>query len=297
MAGMDKYLKLAAAAAIVIAGASAAPAQQAAKTTMKAVKQPARIDGKPNLNGSWQVMNSANWNLEPHSAAAAPAAARLIGAIGAIPAGLGVIEGGTIPYKPEAIAKRDELRKNAPAWDPEAACYLPGLPRATYMDHPFQIIHGDNKELLFAYEYHGANRAVPIKAVEVPPIDTWMGTSYGAWEGDTLKIVTLAQAPGDVKLPGGKMQENGVTWLDRSGNYLTNTATVTERFKPDGPDRMTYEVTIDDPSIYTRPWKITMPLYRHAEPNAQLLEFNCVPFSEELLYGDLLADKDKYPKK
>jgi hypothetical protein len=297
MAGMDKYLKLAAAAAIAIVGVSAAPAQQAKRTAASAVKQPARIDGKPNLNGIWQVMNSANWNLEPHSAAASPTAARLVGAIGAIPAGLGVVEGGQIPYKPEAIAKRDENRKNAPAWDPEAACYLPGLPRATYMDHPFQIIQGDNKELLFAYEYHGANRAVPIKAVEVPPIDTWMGTSYGSWEGDTLKVVTLAQAPGDVKLPGGQMQENGVTWLDRSGNYLTSHATVTERFKPEGPDRMTYEVTIDDPSIYTRPWKITMPLYRHVEPNAQLMEFNCVPFSEELLYGDLLADKDKYPKK
>ena len=290
---MKQSLKLAAAAAIFLVAAGTAPAQTPARTSAKA---PARIEGKPNLNGIWQTMGGANWDLEPHSAAPAPKASNLLGAIGAIPAGLGVVEGGEIPYLPAAVALREANRKNAPTNDPEAACYLPGIPRATYMNHPFQIVQGGNSDLLFVYEYHSANRAIEMKPVEVPPIDTWMGTSYGAWEGDTLKVVTLAQGPGDVKLPGGKM-EPGVTWLDRSGNYLTATATVTERFTPDGPDRLRYEVTIEDPSVYSRPWKISMPLYRRAEPNAQLLDFNCVPFSEELLYGDLLAEKDKYPRK
>ncbi len=145
------------------------------------------------------------------------------------------------------------------------------------------------------YEYHSTNRAIYMKPVEVPAIDTWMGTSYGAWEGDTLKVVTLSQSPGEVKLPAGKI-ETGVTWLDRTGNYISPHATVTERFKPEGPNLIRYEVTIEDPDVYTRPWKISIPLYRRMEPNAQLLDFNCVPFSEEFLYGDLLADKDKYPK-
>jgi hypothetical protein len=241
-----------------------------------------RIAGKPNLNGIWQAINTANWNLEPHGAAAAPAAQEKIGAIGAIPAGLGVVEGGRIPYLPQALEQREKNRQGAPKSDPEAACYLPGIPRATYMSFPFQIVQGGDGDILFVYEYASANRVVAMKPVEVPPIDTWMGTSYGSWEGDTLKVVTLAQ--------------NGMTWLDRAGNFLSPAATVTERFRPDGPNHILYEATIEDPSTYSKPWKISMPLYRRVEPNAQLLEFKCVPFSEQLLYGDLMPGSEAKPK-
>jgi hypothetical protein len=275
---MKRFLTIAAGAGAILAVAGcAAQAQQGGATA-----SPARIEGQPNLNGIWQAINTANWNLEPHDAANAPAAADKIGAIGAIPAGLGVVEGGEIPYLPEARKQRDANRASAPGKDPEAACYLPGIPRATYMSFPFQIVQGGKGDILFVYEYASANRAVQMKPVEVPPIDTWMGTSYGSWEGDTLKVVTLAQ--------------NGMSWLDRSGNYLSPAATVTERFRPDGPDRIRYEVVIEDPSLYSRPWKISMPLYRRAEPNAQLLEFKCVPFSEELLYGDLRPQGDAKPQ-
>jgi hypothetical protein len=250
-----------------------------------------RIDGKPNLNGVWQVMNNANWNLEPHSAAANPVADRLLGAIGAIPAGLGVIEGGEIPYKEEAMERLQQHRDNVIYHDPEAACYLPGIPRATYMDHPFQIIQGNNDDILMVYEYASANRVVHMEEVGIPPIDTWMGTSYGQWDGDTLVVTTLALGPGLVKLPAGEMVE-GVTWLDRAGNYLTNHATVTERFTlAEGGNHIMYSATIDDPTIYTRPWTISMPIYRRMEENAQLLEFKCVPFSENLLYGDLIEEQ------
>jgi hypothetical protein len=253
-------------AAMLVLGAGVAVAQQ-----------PERLGGKPNLNGIWQAMNGAYWDLEPHEAREAPVASEELGAIGAIPAGLGVVEGGTIPYKPEALAQREKNLKGAPKIDPEAACYLPGIPRATYMNYPFQIVQGDGDDILIAYEYASANRVIEMKPVEVPPIDTWMGTSYGSWEGDTLKVVTLAQ--------------NGMSWLDRAGNYLSPTATVTERFKPEGPNVIAYEATIEDPAVYTKPWKISMPLYRHVEKNAQLMEFRCVPFSEKLLYGDLLKTK------
>ena len=253
----------------------------------------AMIGAHPNLNGVWQVLNTANYNLEPHSASANPVADRQVGATGATPAGLGVVVGGRIPYKPEAMERLNRHRENLISHDPEAACYLPGIPRATYIDHPFQIVQGDDDDILMVYEYASANRVIRMEEVGIPPIDTWMGTSYGRWDGDTLVVTTLAQGPGIVKLPGGVMEEQGVTWLDRAGNYLTPTATVTERFTMMGDNHMQYEATIDDPSIYTQPWTIRMPLYRRMEENAQILEFKCVPFSEQLLYGDLIEDQSE----
>lgn len=284
-------LGLSAMAAVAVSGCAMAQAETGGAAPAANASGVERIDGHPNLNGIWQVLNTANYNLEPHSAATQPAAAAEaeLGAIAAIPAGLGVVEGGEIPYLPEALERLEHNQETAPQYDPEAACYLPGIPRATYMDFPFQIIQGNNDDILMVYEYASANRVVHMQDIEIPPIDTWMGTSYGAWEGDTLVVTTLAQSPGDVKLPGGAL-EPGVTWLDRAGNYLTNTATVTERFTPMGPNHIQYTATIEDPSIYSRPWTISMPLYRRVEENAQLLEFKCVPFSEMLLYGDLLEE-------
>lgn len=290
---MKKLSILAATAAAIIAVSVTPAAAQSNRSRAAATAAPAKLDGKPNLNGVWQTMGSQNWNVEPHSAAAnpLPEGDRALGAIGAIPAGLGVVEGGVIPYKPEAQAQLQKNRSNLIKWDPEAACYLPGIPRATYMNYPFQIVQGGaNDDMIMVYEYATANRVINMGEVGIPPIDTWMGTSYGTWDGDTLVVTTLAQGPGDVKLPGGVM-EPGVTWLDRAGNFLTNTATVTERFTLVGKDHINYEVTIDDPTIYTRPWKMKMPLYRRVEENAQLLEFRCVPFSEMMLYGDLLEEK------
>lgn len=285
---MKKLSILAAtAAAFVMAGTGTAFAQ---------ATQPATIDGKPNLNGIWQAMNRANDNLEPHSAAPAPLRAvdREYGVLGAIPAGLGVVEGGKIPYKPEALERLNENRQNVVKYDPQAACYLPGIPRATYLPYPFQIVQGGNDDMLFVYEYANANRVIEMRDVDIPPIDTWMGTSYGKWEGDTLVVTTLAQSPGEYKAPRGVMLQ-GVTWLDRAGNYLTNTTTVVERFKKIDNDHIQYSATIEDPNLYTKPWTISMVLYRNVEPNAQLLEFRCVPFSEMMLYGDLLEENSPAP--
>jgi hypothetical protein len=245
---------------------------------------PATIGGHPNINGVWQAMSGADFGLEPHSAQTSPGpqSERELGAIAAIPASLGVVEGGEIPYLPEARATRDANAKLGPMKDPEANCYLPGIPRATYVTNmPFQIIQGGG-DILMAYEYDSANRVIAMGPVGIPPIDTWMGTSYGKWEGNTLVVTTLAQ--------------NGETWLDRAGNYLTNNATVIERFTPKGKDHMDYEVTITDPTVYSKPWKIKMPLYRRVEDNAQILEFKCVPFAEMHLYGDLYDTMDAAAK-
>jgi len=239
-------------------------------------ERPARIAGKPNLNGIWQAMNTAYWNLEGHSAEAIKEFWQL-GAIAAIPAGQSVVVGGKIPYKPEALAKRDENRANWPAADPEAKCYMPGIPRATYMPYPFQIVQGEGDVILFAYEYANANRPVYMNPKDhvIAPVDLWMGRSNGHWEGDTLVIEVNSNID--------------QTWLDRAGNYHSSAMIVTERYTLIDDHVMQYEATIDDPVVFTRPWTIRMPLYRRMEENARLLEFNCVEFAEELLYGELMT--------
>jgi hypothetical protein len=258
------------------AGTAAAAATLIVAGGALAQDRPARIGAEPNLNGIWQAMNGAYWNLEAHPAEQLEDFWQL-GAIGAIPAGLGVVEGDEIPYLPAALAQRDA---NAAAWpieDPEAKCYLPGIPRATYMSYPFQIIQaGDGTDLLFVYEYATANRVIHTEVHNEPPIDTWMGLSNGTWEGDTLVVETTGF--------------NGMSWLDRAGNYAGAGAKITERFTPGDDGHMQYEATIENPAVFSRPWTISMPLYRRVEPNAQVLEFKCVPFSEMMLYGDLKPD-------
>jgi hypothetical protein len=285
---MGKFGKLTV-AALLIAGTSVMAQQASAKTAAKAPARastsgPATIGGHPNINGVWQAMSGADFGLEPHSAQTSPGpqSERELGAIAAIPASLGVVEGGVIPYLPEAKKQRDANMAAGPMKDPEANCYLPGIPRATYVTNmPFQIIQGGG-DILMAYEYDSANRVIAMGPVGIPPIDTWMGTSYGHWEGNTLVVTTLAQ--------------NGESWLDRTGNYLTNAATVTERFTLKDHDHMNYQVEIQDPSVFSKPWKISMPLYRRVEPNAQILEFKCVPFAEMHLYGDLYDTMDAAAK-
>lgn len=239
-------------------------------------ERPERIAGKPNLNGIWQALNTAHWNLEGHSAEAIESLWQL-GALGAIPAGQSVVVGGTIPYKPEALAKRDENRAGWPAADPEAKCYMPGIPRATYMPYPFQIVQGEGDVILFAYEFANANRPVYMNPEDhvIAPVDLWMGWSNGRWDGDTLVIEVNSNID--------------QTWLDRAGNYHSSAMVVTERYTLLDENIMQYEATIDDPEVFTRPWTIRMPLYRRVEDNARLLEFNCVEFAEELLYGELMT--------
>jgi hypothetical protein len=243
---------------------------------------PRMADGRPNLNGIWQALVSANFNLEDHEAQAGPYT-ELMGTYSAEPAGQSVVEGGVIPYRPEALAKRKQNFENRAkadvsrddTWhalgDPELKCYMPGVPRATYMGFPFQIVQGSYDFILMAYEFASATRIVRMNWKEESPGDFWMGWSRGRWEGDTLVV--------DVT---GQRQE---TWFDRSGNYHSDALRVTERYTLVSPYHMMYEATIEDPKTYSRPWKISFPLYRRMEKNIQLLEFKCQPFVEELLYG------------
>ncbi|HEY7333576.1 MAG TPA: hypothetical protein VH639_01740 [Bryobacteraceae bacterium] len=232
---------------------------------------PRMADGKPNFNGIWQSMNTANWDLEDHSAQVGPVVAA--GAIGAEPAGLGIIEGaGTIPYKSEALKKRNENFKNRAKEDPEIKCYLPGVPRATYIPYPFQITQ-TNGDILINYSYDTATRVVLMTKHRDAELDTWMGTNNGHWDGDTLVI----DATGF----------NGRAWLDRAGNFAGDSLHVVERYRMLDANTIDYEATLEDPDTFTKPWKINFPLYRHREKNARLLQFQCVEFVEEFMYGDL----------
>lgn len=228
-------------------------------------------DGVPDLNGIWQSIGTAHWDIQDH---AAYEGLQVGGAIGAVPPGQGIVVGNEIPYQDWAVKQRQENFENRLTEDPEAKCYLPGVPRATYLPHPFQIIQGTEK-MLVAYGFAEAVRTIHLDKdnPEPAPIDSWMGRSHGRWDGDTL-VVDVAGF-------------NGQAWLDRAGNFHSDALKVTERYTPIGPNALMYEATLEDENVYTRPWTIRLPLYRRLEENARLLEFKCIEFSEELLYGHL----------
>lgn len=228
-------------------------------------------DGNPDLNGIWQALGTAHWNVEGHSAAAGPVVE--LGALGAIPGGLGIVVGGEIPYQPWALKKRDENRRNWLKLDPVAKCYLPGVPRAAYLPFPFQIVQTP-EHILVAYEFASASRVIYMNRPDFEhPGDAWMGHSRGRWDGQTL-VVEVTNHVAD-------------TWFDSAGNFHSDALRVVERYTPTGPDHLLYEAVIEDENVYTRPWTIKLPLYRRLEENMQLLEFKCVEFVEEMMYGHL----------
>ncbi len=252
------------AAGVVLLAAAPAPGQDAAYTA------PRTADGTPDLNGIWQALGSAHWDIEPH--AAGPTVVRELGALAAVPGGLGVVEGDAIPYRPEALAQRDDNAAHRLERDPAIKCYLPGVPRATYMPFPFQILQS-RSHIMILHEFAGAVRTVYMEDHMDAPADSWMGWSNGRWEGETLVVETTGF--------------NGMTWFDRAGNFHSDALRVVERFRARSPETLQYDVTIEDPNVFTRPWRMRMPLYRRVEPHAELMEFRCVEFVEDLIYGHL----------
>jgi hypothetical protein len=238
-------------------------------------QRPATIGGHPNFNGIWQTLNTAYWNLEAHSAQGLDDFWGL-GAIAAVPAGKSVIKGdGKIPYLPKALEQRDKNRAQWPASDPEARCFMLGVPRVTYHDMPFQIFQGGgNADLLMVYPFDATNRVIHMTDHSEPPVDTWMGKSDGAWEGNVLVVTTTGQ--------------NEKSQLDRAGNFHSNQLKVTERFTLLDSSHIQYQATLEDPKTFSKPWTIEMPLYRLIDDNAQILEHKCVPFADKLLYSDLM---------
>jgi hypothetical protein len=223
----------------------------------------------PNLNGTWQVANTANWDLLDHQGARAPILA--MGGWGAIPPGFSVVDGNEIPYKPEALAKKKDNFEKRLTLDPEMKCYQPGVPRAIYMPYPFQIVQTAT-HVLMTFQYANATRVIDLTKVPKSPVDTWMGYSSGKWEGDTLVVDSRGF--------------NDQSWFDRAGNYHSEALHVVERFTPASADVLSYEARIEDPNVFTRPWTIRMNLYRRIGKDADVLEFNCVEYVEEFMYGE-----------
>ncbi len=235
---------------------------------------PRTPDGKPDLSGLWQSMTRAHWNIEPSAAKAAPQWD--MGAWGAAPASLGVVEGGPLPYTEEGLSTRNANQADWLALDPLVKCYMPGVPRANYLPFPFQIVQSDD-HIAMAYEFASAMRIVYMDQPDFDgPVPAWMGHSRGHWEGDTLVIRVTDFMP--------------YTWFDHAGNHHSDQLEVIERYTPQGENLIMYEAEIRDPVTYTRPWTMQFPLYRRQETNAQLLEFKCVEFAEELIYGYLNKD-------
>jgi len=274
---------------VAVAAAGAIVWVSVARTAGQTPRSARTTEGKPDFSGIWQANNEAYWDLQAHAARAGmvtqpgvypyeyarvPAAPVLaLGAAAGVPASIGVVEGdGQIPYKPEAAALRHENGEHWIDRDPELKCYLPGIPRAMYMPYPFQIVQGTNK-IQMAYAFTNASRVIHLDKSDPPPDDTYMGHSVGRWDGDALVV--------DVT------NFNGKNWFDRAGNFHSDALHLVERFTLMTPDVIRYEVTIEDPKTFTRPWRIAMPIYRRMEPNMQLMEYRCIEFAEEFLYGSL----------
>lgn len=268
-------------AALVAAGSLAA--QTPIPGEFPGYSPPRTADGHPDLNGIWQAMTTANWDIEAHGAAPGPYP-EILGAWGAQPAGLSIVEDGTIPYQPWALEKRRENFESRmtisvpgdgvdpPLGDPELKCWLPGVPRSMYMPYPLQLVQTPEFVLL-AHEFNGTARIVRMNWDEESPVDDtfFMGWSRAHWDGDTLVIEVT-----------GLNEDNR---LDRAGNFYSASVHIVERLTLVSPYHLMYEATIEDPNVYTRPWTIRFPLYRRMESNAQIMEFKCQPYVEEMLYG------------
>ncbi len=210
---------------------------------------PKTAAGQPDISGFWQVVNTAAWDIQDHGASLG------------VPAGKGVVEGDEIPYKPEMLAKKQQNFANRKTADPEAKCYLPGVPRITYMPFPFQIVQTAN-QVNVLYEYNHAIRYIFMnKPHPDGHIDWWIGDSRGHCEGNTLVVDVI--------------DFNEDTWFDRAGNFHSDALHVVERYTPLGRDHMNCEVTIEDAKVLSRPWKMSMPLYRRQDANMELLEYEC----------------------
>ena len=273
-----------AALAATLAATIVSPTARAQSPVARTLK--VRATGNQDLNGFWQALNTANWDLEAHEAAAGPVLQ--LGAAYAVPPGPGVVVDGPIPYKPDALAMKKKYAANALREDVEVKCYLPGVPRVMYMPYPVQIVQSSDTIVMMS-EFASAVRTIYINGTARPPADTWMGWSNGKWDGDTLVIDSRGFMGGTV----GALDEEGavhVRFLDRAGNYHTDGLHVVERIRRTDADHLQYEATIEDSNVYTRPWTIRMPLYRRVEPNMQLGDFKCEEFVGDLVYG-------KYQKK
>ncbi|HEY2842416.1 MAG TPA: hypothetical protein VGJ09_02155 [Bryobacteraceae bacterium] len=231
---------------------------------------PRTAAGKPNLQGIWQVRGDAAYDLQDHAARKGAPAAK------------SVVDGGTIPYQPWAVAKKAANFSKRATEDPLGQCYLPGVPRIMYMQYPFQIFQTP-EHVAIAFEWSSVHRLIYTDGK--PPlhdvVDAWMGDSRGRWEGDTLVV--------DVK------GHNDKTWFDMAGNFHSDQMGLVERYTMQDADTIRYEVTVNDPKVFTKSWKMSVPLVRQ-KAMKRLLEYECDAEAQEAS-GDFERDpRTWYPK-
>ena len=240
--------------ALVMLASSSVTTSGQAQTAASAYQVPRTPFGQPDLQGIWQAVNTANWSIQDHPAELG------------VPAGQGIVEGNEIPYLPLALARREENRRNRLTQDPEAKCFMVGTPRINYMPYPFEVVQTP-AQVTILYEYVHTSRHLRLNSKHPEGAIRWfMGDSRSRWEGDTLVVDVI--------------HFTDQTWFDRSGNYHGPDMHLVERWTRTGPDHMWYEATIEDPAVFSRPWKIRMPLYRRIEPSVQLLEYECQAYLE-----------------
>ena len=209
---------------------------------------PIAAAAQTDLQGIWQARGTANLDLENFV----------------------VPPGSKIPYRADALAKRKDNFEHRDTADTVKKCYLPGVPRITLLPMPFQIFQS-GKYVAIVYQYAHAYRTIYLDGTKhLDGVDFWMGDSRGHWEGATL-VVDVADF-------------NDQTWLDAAGDYHSDALHVVERYSLTDGDHINYEVTIDDPKVFTRAWKMSMPLYRRTDKNAKLLEYECVFYLQEQTY-------------
>ena len=230
---------------------------------------PRTADGTPDLSGVWQAFTTAAWDLQDHNAEKG------------VPAGQSIVEGPTIPYQPWAAEQQAENYLNRKTADPLLQCYLPGVPRITYLPYPFEIVQTPELTVVL-YEYSHAYRWIWTDGREHPEaLEFWMGESRGHWEGDTLVV--------EVR------NHNDRTWFDAAGNFHSNALQVVERYTPIGPNHVEYAATIVDSEVFTEPWSIRFPLYRRLEENVRTLDYECLEYETPFLPWDELPSPDLPP--
>jgi hypothetical protein len=210
-------------------------------------KIPRLANGKPDFSGIWQTTSAADYDLEPHSNRKDA------------PPGAGIVEGNTIPYLPNALEQKKKNFAARATDDPALKGYTLGVPRGIYYPEPFQIFQR-KQDLFLVHQFGHSVRTIYTNGTEHPedPNDWWLGDSRGHWEGDTLVV--------DVK------HFNDHTWLDRSGNFHSDALHVIEKWKYLDANTIEYNATIEDEKVFSRPWNISVILYRHREKNFQLIE-------------------------
>ena len=238
--------------AIVATFSLAATAQKAERASSFV---PSRLaDGKtPDFRGLWQARGTAYVNIEGHAGEKGVAGSASI-----------VVDppDGKIPYKPEALARRDENYRARATADPSVKCYQAGVPRATYLATPLQILQSPGNFAIVYQENHAFRVFQPDTRPHFDNTDWWMGDTRYRWEGDTL-VADVAALIDQL-------------WFDHAGNYHSAGVHIVERYRMTGPDTLEYEAHIEDPAVYSRPWTLRTLLHRVTEHGARIVEDECL---------------------